>query len=425
MPTLHTSTADVKAEVERFLSTDNPQEEAQILRRLRNDGVSTDLVKPLLRDIAHQRKPAKSGLQLGLQTIVHGKNFPYALYVPSGGPADAIYPMIVVLHGAGASGDSIIPSWVERLSQEFIVLCPSYPAAAWWTSTAETLVLDLIHEVKKKYPVDPQRVFLSGLSNGAIGTYMTGMFHPDIFAGIVPIAGTITPRYMHFLVNLINTPTYIIQGVHDPIFPIALSRRVNKILTDMNYPTVYREHEEKGSAHGGHFLPESEIAPMARWLNKQKRVSLPEKVRMTREENHMGRIHWARLSKGDRLAALALPGPQGEPANVKNGKIATLMAVRKEDNQFEIQGKNLLQFELYLNNEMVDFSEPITITTQEIFDQGDKLVHGEKVLRVNQVVRKDLEVLLRGFKEYQDPDFLFDAMVVVSTEQTLARVFTP
>ena len=91
---------------------------------------------------------------------------------------------------------------------------------------------------------------------------MTGMFYPDYFAGILTIAGSITERYMHFLVNLVNTPIYIIQGVHDPIFPIDTTRRVHQILTDLKSPIVYREHREKGTAHGGHYLPESEIPAM-------------------------------------------------------------------------------------------------------------------------------------------------------------------
>ena len=142
----------------------------------------------------------------------------------------------------GGSGDNTVAKWAERLNKEFIVLCPSYPMGAWWARPAEDMVLALIDHIRSLYNVDDNRVFLAGLSNGAIGVYTIGMFYPDRFAGLIPIAGSITPRFMNFLVNLRNTPIYMIQGAHDPIFPIQLSRRTNQILSDIRYPVVYREH---------------------------------------------------------------------------------------------------------------------------------------------------------------------------------------
>lgn len=426
MPPLRSAAPDLRNEVERFLSTDDPEVEAQALGHLKRASVSHGLIRSLLKEQAQAARPSlPRGSRTGLTAHTAGGEYLYALHVPETQEPEAGLPLIVVLHGAGSSGDDILPTWVERLNGEFIVACPSYPMGAWWTKNAEDLVLEVIRQTRADYPVDPSRVFLAGLSNGAIGTYMIGMFYPDLFAGLVPIAGAITPRYMHFLVNLRNTPVYSIQGVYDPIFPIMLSRRINQIMSDMNYPVVYREHEEKGLAHGGHFLPESEIPAMTAWVKKQTRDPLPDKVPLTREANHLDQVHWVRLSSGVNLAALELPGPEGGPVNTKDGKIATLVAARKQGNHFEISGKNLVEFELYLNADMVDFDQPIQVTTQEIIDQGDRLAHGEKVLRFQQKVDTDLEVLLRGFKKNRDPERLYDARVTISLEKTLAHYSTP
>ena len=426
MPTLRSPMPDLKNEIDRFLATDDPRVENEVIAQLKGSGVSNDLIRPLLVEQARPAVPGPPrGSRGGLSVRAGRGEYLYALHVPESEDAHKPLPLIVVLHGAGSSGASILPTWVERLNGEFIVACPSYPMGAWWAKNAEKLVLEVIRQIRADYPVDPSRVFLAGLSNGAIGTYMIGMFYPDLFAGLIPIAGAITPRYMHFLVNLNNTPLYTIQGIHDPIFPIMLSRRVNKILSDLNYPAVYREHEEKGLAHGGHFLPATEIPAMTAWIKKQARDPLPEKVRLTREANHLGQVHWLRLSRGGNLAALELPGPEGGPVNVRDGKIATLFAAREAGNRFEISGKNLIEFELYLNAGMVDFDEPVSVTTQEIIDQGGRLLHAEKVLRFQQRVDRDLEVLLRGFKEHRDPDRLYDARVTISMEKTLARYSGP
>ena len=421
-PVLSKLSSDTSQDILLFLSTDNPKVEKEVLDRLKHNKVSHEEVKEVLRKSNRSTKP-EPGFQFGLQLDHNNKKYPFALYVPDSFDPQKKYPMLVVLHGLGSSGDSIIRSWVERLAGEFIIVCPSYPMGAWWSKTAEEIVLKLIRQVRAGYSVDHNRVLLAGLSNGAIGAYLIGMFYPDYFAGILPIAGSITERYMHFLVNLINTPIYIIQGTHDPIFPVSLTRRVHKILTDMKSPVIYREHEEKGLAHGGHFLPDAEIPGMAEWLKKQRRPTNPPVIRMTREANHMGRIHWARLSKGNQLAALQLPGPEKETMNVQNGKIATLFAVNPAKNKFNIMGKNLMEYELFLNENMVDFDAPVIITTQKIQEANSQLIPSEKILSFNQKVEKDMGMLLHGFKELQDPNLLFDAKVTITFSKTVGYAY--
>jgi len=407
---------DLKEDVDLFLSTTDSDVEVKILQRLKS--VSHESIKALLR----QRKvPAneKRGFQTGLKFKNNGKEYSYAMYHPE--TSDTPLPMVIVLHGMGGNGDTTASKWAERLNKEFIVVCPSYPMGAWWARPAEDMVLALMDYIRSIYNVDSNRVFLAGLSNGAIGTYTIGMFYPDRFAGLIPIAGSITPRFMNFLINLRNTPIYMIQGAHDPIFPIQLSRRVNQILSDMRYPVVYREHAEKGMAHGGHFLPENEIPDLLEWIKKQKRVLNPNVVRMTRENNHLGTIHWARLNKGKNLASLELPGPESPRPNNRNGKIATLFAIRKGDNQFEVMGENIVEYDLFFNTETVDFSKPVTITTQMIQNQKNKLVPGEKKISYKNKIKKDLGVLLYGYKNLRDANRLYDAKVNILLQTTLVQ----
>ncbi len=414
------STYDLKADIDLFLSTTDSDVEAQVLKRLKKKKVSHEAIKTILRQ---QPKPAekKRGLQTGLKFKSNGKNYSYALYLPEEISLSNPLPMAIVLHGMGGSGDNTVAKWAERLNKEFIVLCPSYPMGAWWARPAEDMVLALIDHIRSLYNVDDNRVFLAGLSNGAIGVYTIGMFYPDRFAGLIPIAGSITPRFMNFLVNLRNTPIYMIQGAHDPIFPIQLSRRTNQILSDMRYPVVYREHSEKGMAHGGHFLPEKEIPDLLEWIKKQKRNLNPTIVRMTRENNHLGTIHWARLKKGKNLASLELPGPESPKPNNKNGKIATLFAERKGENRFEVMGENLIEYDLFFNTETVDFDKPVIITTQKIQNQNNKLVAGEKKISYKNKLKKDLAVLLYGYKNFRDPHRLYDAKVNILLETTLVQ----
>jgi len=409
---------DLKSDIDLFLSTNDSDIEIKILNRLKDQKVSHASIKTLLTQ-RNSSIPGKRGLQKGLKFKTQGKDYSYALYHPEKG--NTPLPLVIVLHGMGGSGDNTVAKWAKRLNDEFIVLCPSYPMGAWWARPAEDMVLALLDHIREQYNVDDNRVFLAGLSNGAIGVYTIGMFYPDRFAGLIPIAGSITPRFMNFLINLRNTPIYMIQGAHDPIFPIQLSRRVNKILSDMHYPVVYREHEEKGMAHGGHFLPENEIPSLIEWIKKQKRSLNPSRVRMTRENNHLGAIHWARLNKGKNLASLELPGPESPRPNNQNGKIATLFVERKEKNLFEVMGENIVEYDLFFNTDTVDFEKIVTITTQKIQNQNNKLVAGEKKISYQNKIKKDLAVLLYGYKRFRDPHRLYDAKVNILLETTLVQ----
>lgn len=187
----------------------------------------------------------------------------------------------------------------------------------------------------------------------------------------------------------------------------------------MKYPVRYREHGEKGSAHGGHFLPESEVPAMVEWMGKQKRRLNPDIVRMTREGNHLGAIHWAQLIEGQNLALLELPGPESPNPVKRDGKIATLFATRKGSNQFEVMGQHIIKYDLYFNSDTIDFDKPVTITTQKIQVHGGTMVPGEKKTSYKKKVEKDLAVLLYGYKTFRDPNRLYDAKVSILLESTL------
>ncbi len=405
------TTYDPGPDIDRYLATEDPAEEFEILKRLETSKVPHATIKAHLRTIAiGHGGPTGTFNRVPVKHM--GKELTYSLHVPDSAGEGRPLPMIVILHGMGGSGDTTLQSWRKRLGDEFIILCPSYPMGAWWTLSAEELVLQLIRETKMRVPVDPNRIFLAGLSNGALGTYIIGAFYADYFAGVVPIAGAISePHYLHFLINLTNTPVYSIQGQYDPIFPIQFSYRINKILTDMKYPLTYREHTEKGSAHGGHFMPESEVPPLLEWLKAQRRNPYPTIVRMVREGNHLDRIQWARVIRGLNMAALQIPGPLPESMNVKDGKATTLIAVHKESNLFEVVGKNLLEMELYLDADRVDFDQPVMVTFQEMKELKGKVITGQKLVKFHGKVIRDTAILLREFKLRRDPEQLYDAKI--------------
>jgi hypothetical protein len=82
-------------------------------------------------------------------------------------------------------------------------------------------------------------------------------------------------------------------------------------------------------------------------------------------------------------------------------------------------GQNIVKYDLYFNSETVDFDKPVTITTQKIQIQGNNLIPGEKKTSYQQKVEKDLAVLLYGYKNFRDPNRLYDGKVSILLESTI------
>jgi poly(3-hydroxybutyrate) depolymerase len=75
----------------------------------------------------------------------------------------------------------------------FIAVFPQGKSNRWTASDASFMV-DIVSEIKKVADVDPEKVYISGISNGGFLTFQTGCPHSDIFKGMAPVAGGSTCR---------------------------------------------------------------------------------------------------------------------------------------------------------------------------------------------------------------------------------------
>jgi len=105
-------------------------------------------------------------------------------------------------------------------------------------------------EVTSEYSIDRDRVYLSGLSDGGIFTYMLGLERSQLFRGVAPVAGA-----LHQAVDWMlregrgkDTPIFVVHGVHDFIFPVAFTRQTCNLLKEIGYDVTYEELPEWGHA---------------------------------------------------------------------------------------------------------------------------------------------------------------------------------
>jgi predicted peptidase len=155
----------------------------------------------------------------------------YLLHLPVGYEKKGnTWPLIVFLHGAGERGDNLEmvkkhgPPKLIELGRDFpfIVVSPQCPNDLWWPQQVDMLSA-LLDDIEKRYRVDRDREYLTGLSMGGFGTWSWACAEPNRFAAIAPICGG-GERYL--APRLKKTPTWVFHGAKDEVVPLARSEEM-------------------------------------------------------------------------------------------------------------------------------------------------------------------------------------------------------
>ncbi|MCE9558123.1 MAG: prolyl oligopeptidase family serine peptidase [Armatimonadetes bacterium] len=160
------------------------------------------------------------------------------------------FPVLVFLHGSGERGEDISkvkshgpPMLVEKgVELPFIIISPQCPDGQWWDVRALSALLD---EVEKKYRVDTDRVYLTGLSMGGYATWEWGGLEADRFAALIPICGGGSRTWSTTFTNM---PIWCVHGDADGAVPISESqtmvKRAKSAGAHLRFTTV------QGEGHG-------------------------------------------------------------------------------------------------------------------------------------------------------------------------------
>ncbi len=179
----------------------------------------------------------------------------YSLYVPESYDDKNNWPLIVCLHGGYGNAEDYLWAWLRPAkSKGYIVLSPKSLDVTWSVLNppldADSIAA-CIEEVCEDYAIDRQRILLTGLSDGGTFSYLAAFCYPELFAGVAPIAGELSPVADRMLRQKLanNVPFYVIHGAHDHIFHIKTVRSTCGLLEHLGYPLKFDELPDWGHAY--------------------------------------------------------------------------------------------------------------------------------------------------------------------------------
>ena len=122
---------------------------------------------------------------------------------------------------------------------------------------------EMVESVASRYPVDPKRVLLTGMSDGATYAFLCGLRDDMPFTHLAPACGVLHPFLFGNggLERARGRPTYLVHGALDWMFPIQSARMAREALLAVGTPLVYREIDDLS-----HTYPRDENPRILDWL---------------------------------------------------------------------------------------------------------------------------------------------------------------
>lgn len=299
----------------------------------------------------------------------------YFLGIPKGYDRTRPWPLVIKLPTATAFLTDPMPG-PERVTQIYgewikeelgkhpdaIVLMPLLNLDELYGPSVpgmNTVIQPLLHAAGRAN-VDPTRVYLVGHSMSGHATWNLGLHYPTYLAAINPLAGAATNDWQRLrLMNLSNVLPVVWHDTDDAVIKVGFSRSIVAALRGLKIDVDYEE--TKGVGHA----PSPDIWERAYGkLRARSRELYPKKVDLqsNRPETIFNRNDWVQiyqpLSTGKQQRLLLRRGSGPMRTYEKSSRLQAALAGA---NRIEVKTDNVATLRLYLNDQMIDFREPVLV----------------------------------------------------------------
>jgi predicted peptidase len=178
------------------------------------------------------------------------------------------YPLVIFLHGAGERGDDNYKQLVHGMndfaSDEIMakypafVIAPQCPEGQAWgginrlarvptpaseLTPALAATLSAVEALRKEFPIDDKRIYITGLSMGGYGTWTAIANRTELFAAAAPICGGGEVTSANKIKDI---PVWAFHGDKDTTVPPEQSREMIASLQAAGGNPKYTEYADVG-----------------------------------------------------------------------------------------------------------------------------------------------------------------------------------
>ncbi len=252
---------------------------------------------------------------------------PYYLYLPRDFDPNRRWPLLVFLHGYVPT-TSVLDPWVLgedsfRIAEKhgFAVLTVYGRRNTDFQGVGELDVEEAVREVSELYPIDPDRIHLTGVSMGGAGCYYIGLRRPGRFASFTAMDGQTDmhtwwpvilrdwpasrdgiPPFRRWLVewdnpvdlvqNARNQRFFVLHGERDPLVSVNQSREFVKLARDLGIEIAY--YEVPGAGHYIYWEPDIFDKAWG-WQKAFRREPSPRRITYKTYSLEYDRAFWCRI----------------------------------------------------------------------------------------------------------------------------------
>lgn len=328
------------------------------------------------------------------------------------------YPFFLYLHGSGPKDHE----WANgiKLGQRFndapsIYFIPQIPNEGeyyrWWQRAKQFAWDKLLRQVLASSQVDPNKIYMFGISEGGYGSQRLGSFYADYLAGAGPMAGG-EPLKNAPAENLRNTAFSLRTGDQDfGFYREQLTRYTKRALDSLQrlHPDGYTHQVELIPGYG-HAI---DYDPTTPWLRQYTRNPYPKHV--TWENFEMDGLY------RDGFYNLYVDQRSNPDTSARtlyemdiNGNDINLCVSLVEYTTTETDPRWGIALDfakyytraatgvvtVYLNNQLVDLAKPVTLTVN-----GNVAYHG--------LLPPTLENMVNSCARFFDPARIYPAAITV------------
>jgi pimeloyl-ACP methyl ester carboxylesterase len=330
-----------------------------------------------------------------IQTISLAKGDSYLVQLPPEYHHSRPYPVLVVLHDLGETPEHMLKKWSKLAAYHgYILVAPDWNKGTeyGYTEAEQTFMMKVLRDMRKRFQVDCDRVFLFGLGIGAQMAFDVGLAHPDQFAGVLPMSGYPKFHAWNCRANAQYLPFYVVDG-NMSSWSLKENGELFKNWVQWRFPAMLFEYKGRNVEWFA-----GEPPTMFDWMNRKKRQFPKNEAgskgkefgTLRRTDNH---FYW--ISIGPSGFQAVVPNPQ-QVKWEKNWKIPHVQAAIFADNTIIISRHQIKQMTIWLAPGMVDFSKKV-----QVKESGQLLIGGIVT------VSPKLEVLMEDFYERGDRGQLF------------------